>query len=345
MDLFLESPIPLEFLPLSGWKDVPIQENGESLVALGSFSNSVEIFTHGIYFGEKADSPYSFGSLNGGLITMFVRQGVAEQLKEAQRRLTKGMHLIVYDAYRTLAVQQSLYDQYFSGLKTFHFTWTKDQLSSETQKFVSIPSVNPCQPSPHNTGGAVDVAIFKLPEKIEIVVQKIDQELVQLGEKSWQRVYQLEMRKIGLIEMNMQLLDFGTRFDFAGIEASVNYFEKLAVVRKLSSKEEEIQKNRRLLYNLMKAVGFEPYEDEWWHYNSKKSQMGAKIAGLNYAEYGPIALSADNLEYEKMRSGHWLGSIKIFEKGISPEKSAAEAGVLEVGDIRKTKSPSKSHCP
>jgi D-alanyl-D-alanine dipeptidase len=36
---------------------------------------------------------------------------------------------------------------------------TGDALEQETQKFVPIPSTDPCKPSPHLTGGAVDLAL------------------------------------------------------------------------------------------------------------------------------------------------------------------------------------------
>ncbi|MDD5415673.1 MAG: M15 family metallopeptidase [Candidatus Daviesbacteria bacterium] len=343
----LDSPIPLELYSLAGWKEVPIRENGEPLVPLGPFSGSDEIFTHAIYFGEKKDSPYPSGSLEGSLVTMFVRQEVVRQLKRAQALLPSGMHLLVFDAYRTLQVQQSLYDVYLNELKKIHPDWTDDQLSVDTQRYVSVPSTDSNRPSPHNTGGAVDVAIFQLPEEVEIDVQRINNELATLENKDWEEAYRLEMRKIGLIEANMQLLNFGTRFDYGGVEASLNYFEKLATKRSLTAEEQEAQSNRRLLYNTMVNVGFEPYEDEWWHFNSKKSQMGAKVAGLDHAEYGPMQLSPENSAHEKMRRDHWTGSVIISNHDfgsklglpLSPAMRAAQAGVSEVGDIRNTQSP------
>jgi len=55
-------------------------------------------------------------------------------------------------------------------------------------------------------------------------------------------------------------LDMGTGFDDFREVAHTDYFEREGM-------DEEIRKNRRLLYNVMRAVGFENYECEWWHYD------------------------------------------------------------------------------
>src|SRR3989344_8290908 len=128
------SPIPLELPGGAGWKEVPINEKGEPLVALGPFSDHREIETDAIYFGQRVNSPYMVNELNGeepltgSLLTMFVRESVAKQLMEAQRLLPKGMYLAVWEPYRTLEVQQSLFDTYYNALKAQHPDWSEDAL-------------------------------------------------------------------------------------------------------------------------------------------------------------------------------------------------------------------------
>jgi len=87
-------------------------------------------------------------------------------------------------------------------------------------QIVSNPAyvANPAIGSIHNRGGAVDIA---------------------------------------LVDINGLELDFGTSFDFFGIEASHSY-------SKLSRK---IKKNRKLLRKIMEENGFKALESEWWHYN------------------------------------------------------------------------------
>lgn len=239
---------------------------------------------------------------------MFVRSDVAEELKKAQGLLPAGMYLIVFDSYRTLEVQQSLFNQYYQPLGEQYPDWTEEQLLTETQKYVSLPSQDATRPSPHNTGGSVDLAIFKLPDDVNQQFKDLNQQIAQLGD-NWQEIYKLEMRKLALIGEHAQLLNFGTPFDWGGKEAAINWLE---TKESLLPEEQEARDNRRLLYNVMTEAGFEPYEDEWWHYNSKKSQMGAKTAGLGQAEYAAAALSDENKSHEQMRKDHRLGSIRIL---------------------------------
>src|SRR3989344_9667710 len=243
----LYKPIPTEIPPAIGWKEVLVEENEDPLVAIGPFSGNKydRIFTSSIYFGERDDSPYGRDKLKGALITTFARREVADQLTTAERILPQGLHLIVMDAYRTLDVQQSLYTQYFEGLKKQHPDWDDDRLSEETQKFVSLPSTTPSRPSPHNTGGAIDVAIYKLPEEVEKRVSAINDRIGIIGEdeSEVEEVYRLEMERIGLIAKNAKLLNFGTQWDFGGVEAALNYFEGLAKHKQLSREEEEARQN------------------------------------------------------------------------------------------------------
>lgn len=357
---FADRPIPLELPSVAGWKEVPIREQksliqfgpfkrrDEPLVPLGPFSENDAIFTRSIYGGEGIESPYREHPLVGSLITMFVSEGVAKQLKTAQKLLPAGMYFVVFDAYRDYAVQQSLFDRYFGDLRNLHPDWQEDELLTETQKYVSLPSKDPTRPSPHNTGGAVDLAIFQLPASIDQHVKEINRELAGFNnDREWQRAYLLEMRRIALMREHAQMVDFGTPYDWGGPEAALNYFERLAEERSLTPQEEIGRGNRRLLYHVMTQVGFEPYEDEWWHYNSKRSQMGAKTAGLLYVEYGAARLSAANIKHEVMRKNHRLGSIRMLEGShvggklgiISEFYMVAERAVRETGDLRISSFP------
>lgn len=338
--------IPIPDLPsVASWKEVPIVENSEPLVPLGPFSDNDGIFTDSIYFGERISSPYIPKPPEGSLATMFVRQSVAEQLKKAEESLPYGMHIVVFDSYRTLEVQGALYDRYYSGLKEKYPDWTDAQLETETQKYVSLPSTDPTRPSPHNTGGAVDVAIFGLSPEVEGRVRELNREIKE-AENYWKFAYILEMNKLTLIAKNARMLNFGTPFDWGEQEAALDYFERQAKERLLTPDEQTQMKSRRFLYRVMRDAGFEAYPDEWWHYNSPKSQMGAKTAGLDLAEFGVADLSAENLTHEQMRKGHHLGTRKIFEGaqpsgklGPSEYFTIVRDSVAQTGDIRETSLP------
>jgi zinc D-Ala-D-Ala dipeptidase len=349
----LNSPIPINILEMdSSYLDIPIVENNEPLVPIGAFSgnNYDRIFTSSIYFGEHADSPYPYGHerLKGSLITTFAREGAADQLLKVEEMLPERHHIILLDTFRTTDVQASLFNQYFQPLKNQHPDWTEEQLETETKKYVSKPSTDPHKPSTHNTGGSIDLAIYTLPEEIENSIEVINSRIALIGfdVTNWKEVYDLEMKRISLISKNAELLEFGSAFDWGGRESALNYYEKLELERPLSSKEEEAQKNRRMLYNTMVLAGFEPFDSEWWHFNSKKTQMGAKTAGLGHAEYGPAILSKENEEYERMReqhlSGHqYLSSIKPSDKlGMSISAlGVASLSARKIGDLRITSLP------
>jgi len=363
----LLQPIPVELPSVAGWKEVPLKEGDEKLQPFGPFSENSDIFTSSIYYGEHENSPYttSENQLDGSLIVMFARQEVVASVRHAQQLLPEGHHLIVLDSYRTLQVQQALYDHYLDGLKVKHPDWDVDALSAETQKYVSLPSAVPTRPSPHNTGGSVDLAIYRLPSGIDGRVKEIDDRLDQLSgqlpknptltqeatDPAMRESYQIEMEKIGLIRQHAEFLNFGTQFDHGGSEAAVNYFEKLDQVRPLTEDEAEARDSRRMLYNAMVQAGMQPYEDEWWHYNSPKSQMGAKVAGLNEAEYGGVDLTEDNLSHERMREAHREGLIRIQQGLLQGHHYAgkvdplAELFALNEQVVSETGDPRQTHLP
>lgn len=298
---------------VSGWKEISVQPSSEPLVPLG-LSSSFNISTSSIYFSEHDNSPYLPNQLSGSLITIFIRQGVAERLIRAEEMLPKGYHLVVFDGWRPLEVQKSLYDEYYQSLKTKFPSWSEDELAQETQKYVSMPSNNPARPSPHNTGGAVDLAIMQLPESAE-------EKLNALSTKN----QDAEIERAKIILSSAKLLNFGTQFDWGGSEAALRHLEELAGQRELNEEEKGALANRRVLYYLMKEVELEAYADEWWHYNAPQTQMGAKTAGLAVASYGGIEISSDDFQFELSRRklAEKIGRGTVFPKAAiikPPEK-------------------------
>jgi D-alanyl-D-alanine dipeptidase len=119
-DLPLHEPIPLTAGQVPDWKSIKIKEpeSVEPLVSLGSLSDVAgQIITSSVYFGEHSSSPYIHDNnrLEGRLLTLFARSSVASRLLTAEQLLPAGHHLIVFDAYRPLEVQSSLYRPYISS--------------------------------------------------------------------------------------------------------------------------------------------------------------------------------------------------------------------------------------
>lgn len=319
-----DQPIPIDLKEPEGWKDKPIKQkrNDGGLVALGPFSEFSDIYTDAIYAGQRINSPYHQNPLKGSLTVIYTTRQDALRLREAQNLLPQGIYLVALDIYRPLEVQQSLFDKYYRELQTNHPDLSQDQLLAEAQKYVSLPSKNPKRPSPHNTAGSSDVALFKLSEEIDGEVKKINHRLNHLKSRDWinklllrpenygwQEIYELEYRRMILKAHHGQWLDFGTPFDYGGEEVALNYYEILAQNKPLNPQESEVLHNRRLLYNVMAAVGFQPYLYEWWHYNSPESQMGAQTANLPFAILGAKTMSEQNLAWEQI--------MREFQRGVA----------------------------
>ena len=82
-------------------------------------------------------------------------------------------------------------------------------------------------------------------------------------------------------------LDMGTDFDEMHESSATAYFEAHPGVN------DEARKNRRLLYNCMREVGFTNYSAEWWHYDYGNF-MWAKRLAKAYAIYGALNVQLTN---------------------------------------------------
>lgn len=89
----------------------------------------------------------------------YSRSAVFERLLQVAKSLPPGLHLVVLDAWRPFAVQQYLYDSLFDAIKEYYPEADEAQLEHLTRQFVSPPSSSRDCPSPHLTGGAVDVTL------------------------------------------------------------------------------------------------------------------------------------------------------------------------------------------
>lgn len=88
-----------------------------------------------------------------------VRQEVFERLLRAAECLPAGLVLVVLDGWRPMAVQQHLYRTLEAAMARHHPQTDAATLQRLTRQFVSPPSTDPQAPSPHLTGGAVDVTL------------------------------------------------------------------------------------------------------------------------------------------------------------------------------------------
>lgn len=298
--------IPLDAGQVQGWKDIPIIEGShfDPLIPLGLLSHEADILmTSSIYFGEHSNSPYAenINKLEGSLLTLFARQSVARRLLVAEQLLPAGHHLLIFDAYRPYEVQKSLHDFYKQKLREKYPNMDSETLESKTQNYVSLPSRNPARPSPHNTGGAIDLAIVKLDHAHEDKLLKIRSRLTDANLEPAKRIG-LEMRLSAIMRRYGKMLDFGTAFDHGGKKSALVYYEsKIAAGEALTDNDRLACNNRRLLFGVMTQAGFQPYFAEWWHFNAPESQMGAATAGHRLATFGAASLDESNRAHENTR--------------------------------------------
>jgi zinc D-Ala-D-Ala dipeptidase len=315
--------IPLDAGQIQGWKDIPIREDDspDPLIPLGPLSQEAEfLMTSSIYFGEHSNSPYAENrnKLEGSLLTLFARRSVVQRLVVAEQLLPSGHHLLVFDAYRPYQVQKSLHDFYQQKLRAKYSDMDDETLASETQKYVSLPSKDPTRPSPHNTGGSVDVAIVKLDQAHEEELLQIRSHLSDVHLDIAKRVG-MEMRLSAIMRRHAKMLDFGTAFDHGGEKSALAYYEsKMAAGEILTDNEMLACNNRRFLFGIMTQAGFQPYFAEWWHFNAPESQWGAATAGLDYATFGAVGLDESNKAHENTR-------LRIRQEALELQRAGAVA--------------------
>lgn len=127
---------------------LPITECGERLVPMSLAPEPIKVFP-----------AYARLGIPGAVPECFVREGVYRALLHAARQLPDGVGMVVLDGWRPWRVQQYLFDTLHEALRHHYPTLDADELLVRTREFVSVPSRDPAAPSPHLTGGAVDVTL------------------------------------------------------------------------------------------------------------------------------------------------------------------------------------------
>ncbi|UFP96226.1 M15 family metallopeptidase [Gloeobacter morelensis] len=200
--------------------------------------------------------PYvALGAPYGRISPFFLRSGVVQRLLEAQRRLQVGdsdLRLIVFDAYRPIAVQQFMVDWTFadlvarSGLNVERLT-SKQRLAFNEQvhRFWAEPSLDPATPPPHSTGAAVDLTLASASGKPVAMGGEID----EISERSFPAHYSKDQTETG----------------------------------------KRFYRCRTLLLTAMASAGFQQHPEEWWHF-SYGDQLWAFYQQQPTAIYGQAQL-------------------------------------------------------
>jgi D-alanyl-D-alanine dipeptidase len=206
------------------WREsrfVPIRECGEALVPIPRDRFSV-VRPHPY---QAAGAPY------GNRSPYFLRESVLRRLVQAQGRLDgSGWRILVFDAYRPVAVQRYMVDHTLAQLAAER-GHRPDALSAEhrrelldlVHKFWAVPSDDPATPPPHSTGAAMDITLIDTHGLVCDMGGNID----EISERSWPDYYADDTSTLGQLH----------------------------------------HRNRLRLRDAMAAAGFEQHPNEWWHFS------------------------------------------------------------------------------
>lgn len=108
------------------------------------------------------NNPPYYVSVPGSIPQLFARASVADRLLAVNRRLAaRGIELYVFDAWRPQAVQRYFHDVWFPAwLAQRRPELAGPALTAEVQTYWSAPNNGEGSPSPHATGGAVDLTLI-----------------------------------------------------------------------------------------------------------------------------------------------------------------------------------------
>ncbi|WP_166368746.1 M15 family metallopeptidase [Psychromonas sp. SA13A] len=138
-------------ISLPKWSELPsiiISDNSERLIPT---SLNKQIFTFPIY--SKIGLP-------GAINECYVRESVFLKLLEVNKRLPKGFNLVMLDGWRSTQVQKYLFKNILIDIKSkSDENITDGEIYTAARALVAPPSEDPLNPSPHNTGGSVDVTL------------------------------------------------------------------------------------------------------------------------------------------------------------------------------------------
>lgn len=192
----------------------------------------MEVRNHGLmgrnHYAAAHNPPYE-GPIPGAIEELLVRPSVLEMLINANQRLAAaGLGLWLYDGWRPTELQAHFHHVWMpERLRAKHPNRDEAWIAKETLQYWAAPTVDKTAPSPHLTGGAVDVTLCH----------------AATGEHLW----------------------MGCLFDDVDAIAAPDHYENPDNVRTLS--DEVARGNRRILYWSMADAGFCGHPDEIWHYS------------------------------------------------------------------------------
>lgn len=223
------------------------------------------------YYGLAGQAYYSRPNaateqpVSGVPANMYLRKSVAETLAKINDALQNSVftdffggevELYVEDALRPVSLQTRLHNELIPNLlRENHPEITDDKITERIKDLIAVPSSDPIKPSPHATGGVLDI-IFRYKQATKDYVEGSQ---VPMGHKDG--------------DTSERILP--------------DYFE---LNEPQTDEDKTAQRNRRAYYAIMagKAFGVDTglvcNPTEWWHWGSG-DQLAAKVRGDDAAYY------------------------------------------------------------
>jgi D-alanyl-D-alanine dipeptidase len=157
----MDKPIPHP-RATTGYRQYPLDlndpRNAEPLVDVRDYDVAGQS-----YYNRPDNPPYNH-VIPGSIPQLWLRKTVAEKLAAANKTLAaQGLELYVFDAWRPTSVQRYFHDEWVPAqLQKQNPELMGDALWAEVEKFWAAPATDPSSPSPHLTGGAVDLTLRRI---------------------------------------------------------------------------------------------------------------------------------------------------------------------------------------
>lgn len=131
------------------------------------------------------DPVYARLQLEGASEQMLIRTGALARLNQAAEALPEGLGFLVLDTFRPLIVQQALWDWQERNVRAEHPHLSDEAVIDIVRHFVAFPTSDPLQPTPHRTGGAVDLTIIHLETGEELDMGTAFDEAIPRARTDW----------------------------------------------------------------------------------------------------------------------------------------------------------------
>jgi D-alanyl-D-alanine dipeptidase len=159
LQAFRDRPIPPPPERRGYYRELPIEKDGaankEPLVRASDFGAKGENF-----YASDRNAPYCH-VIPGAIADIIVREGVAKRLQRVNAQLANAeLELHVFDAWRPQAVQSYFHDVWLpNAFKQRDPSLSGEALTRKVETYWAAPSKGENAPSPHATGGAVDLTV------------------------------------------------------------------------------------------------------------------------------------------------------------------------------------------